>query len=282
MDNYLPVKNLFIPVDKADIISRGVVTGADTANIVPRVEWTLNKSTLLKPNLLVLDIIQANNWKRPIYFAISVNSDEYLGLNDYLQQEGLTYRLVPIKNKSGDGLPGKVNTDIMYENVMNFWWGGIDKYNVYLDENILRMVSNLRSNFARLANALIAEGKKDKAINVLDKCLEVLPEKNVPYSLLMLPIAQAYYKADAADKGKQVLKKLVNVYADNMRYITALDNAHRAYYRRDMNEAVYVFSEASQLAEKSNDTELLNLVKPLFDKYRPYYSFDQREQESEE
>lgn len=282
IENYLPVKNLYIPVDKNEIIKNGTVTGPDTANIVPRVEWTLNRSTLLKPSLLVLDIIQANNWKRPIYFAISVNSDEYLGLNDYLQQEGLTYRLVPIKNKSSDGLPGRVNTDIMYKNVMNFWWGGINKYDLYLDENIIRMVSNLRSNFARLANAFISEGKKDKAIEVLDKCLEVLPEKNVPYSLLMLPVAQAYYEADAADKGKMVIKKLVDVYADNMRYITALDNHFRAYYKRDMNEAVYVFSEASQLAEKSNDTELQNYVKPLFDKYRPYYTFDQREQQEQE
>ncbi len=282
MENYLPVKNLFIPVDKNEIISSGMIQDADTANIVSRVEWTLNRSTILKPSLLVMDIIQANNWKRPIYFAISVNSEEYLGLNEYLQQEGLTYRLVPVRNKSADGLPGKVNTELMYNNVMNFWWGGIDKQEVYLDENILRMVSNLRSNFARLANSLIAEGKKDKAIQVLDKCIEVLPEKNVPYSLLMLPVAQAYYKADAADKGKEILKKLVSWYADNMRYMTSLDNSQRAYFRRDMNEAVYVFSEAAQIAEKSNDTELQNIVKPLFEKYRPYYTFDQQEQEAEE
>jgi hypothetical protein len=67
-----------------------------------------------------------------------------------------------------------------------------------------------------------------------------------------------------------------------MRYMTSLDNSQRAYFRRDMNEAVYVFSEAAQIADKSNDTELQNIVKPLFEKYRPYYTFDQREQESEE
>lgn len=282
LDNYLPVKNLFLPVNKNQIIKDKVVPESDMDSIVNRVEWTLNRSTILKPSLLLLDIIKTNDWKRPIYFAISVSSDEYLGLNDYLQQEGLTYRLVPVKHKSLDGLPGRVNTDIMYKNLMNFWWGGVDKNKVYLDENILRMVSNLRSNFARLANSLIAEGNKEKAIEVLNKCQEVLPERNVPYSLLMLPIAQSYYKAGAADKGKEIVKKLVNWYGENMKYFTSLDDAQRAYYRRDMNEAVYVFSECSQIADNSKDTELQNLVKPLFEKYRPYYSFDQREQEQDD
>jgi tetratricopeptide (TPR) repeat protein len=144
------------------------------------------------------------------------------------------------------------------------------------------MVSNLRSNFARLANSLIIEGDKTKAIKVLDKCIEVLPEKNVPYSLLMLPVAQAYYKAGAPDKGKLILKKLVNWYSDNMQYITSLDDNYRAYYRRDMNEAVYIFSQVAELANESKDKELENTVKPLFDKYRPYYTFDQREAESAE
>ena len=282
LDNYLPTRNLYLPINKNELIKNEVVSISDSGYLSPRIEWSLNRSTILKPNLLVLDILQKNNWKRPVYFAISVNSDEYLGLNDYLQQEGLTYRLMPFKNKSSDGLPGKVNTSIMYDHVMSFWWGGVDKDDVYLDENILRMVSNLRSNFARLANSLIIEGDKTKAIKVLDKCIEVLPEKNVPYSLLMLPVAQAYYKAGAPDKGKLILKKLVNWYSDNMQYITSLDDNYRAYYRRDMNEAVYIFSQVAELANESKDKELENTVKPLFDKYRPYYTFDQREAESAE
>ncbi|HZG00268.1 MAG TPA: hypothetical protein VEY71_04660, partial [Chitinophagales bacterium] len=277
LENYLPARNLFIPVDKQKVLANGTVHPEDADKVVDRVQWTLNRTTLLKPSLMVLDILQNNNWERPIYFAISVNQTEYLGLNDYLQQEGLTYRLVPVKNAEKDGLPGFVQPTLMYNNVMNkFAWGNVDKEELYMDENVLRMVSNLRSNFARLATALIRKGEKAKAIEVLDKCQQVLPEYNVPVSLLMLPLAQSYYQADAQDKGKPVLKKMLDWYKANMEYFAALDDDMRGFYKRDMNEAVYVFSQITDLAEKSKDTELTGLAKPLFDKYRPFYTFEDR------
>lgn len=282
-ENYLPARNLFIPVDKQTVLSNGTVQPEDQAKVVDQVQWTINRTTLLKPSLMVLDIIQNNKWKRPIYFAISVNQTEYLGLNDYLQQEGLTYRLVPIKNQEKDGLPGFVQPTLMYNNVMKkFAWGNVDKEDLYMDENVLRMVSNLRSNFARLATSLIRNGQNQKAIEVLDKCQQVLPERNVPTSLLMLPVAQSYYQAGAPDKGKEILKKLINWYKANMEYYTSLNDDYRGYYKRDMNEAVYVFSQITELADKSKDTELTNLAKPLFEKYRPFYTFDNPQGGSEE
>src|SRR6185295_14409636 len=194
--NYLPAKNLFIPVDKNQVIADGVVKPADTSRIVKRVEWRLAKNTLLKNDIMTMEILRSNLWKRPIYFAISVQSDAYLGLNNYFQQEGLTYRIVPYVTKQDDGLPGGVQSDIMYDNMMHkFKWGGVDSNNVYLDENIGRMVTNLRSNFARLASTLIQQGKKDSALKVLDKCVEVLPERNVPVALINVAIGKDYYDA---------------------------------------------------------------------------------------
>src|SRR5205814_10483134 len=142
-----------------------------------------------------------------------------LVLNNYFQQEGLTYRLVPYVTKQEDGLPGGVQPEIMYDNMMHkFAWGGVDKYNVYLDENIGRMVTNLRSNFARLASTLIQQGRKDSAIKVLDKCMEVLPEKNVPVAMINVAIGRDYYDAGAPEKGKVVLTRCYEVYSDQLRY----------------------------------------------------------------
>ncbi|MEI7803643.1 MAG: DUF2723 domain-containing protein, partial [Bacteroidota bacterium] len=144
LDNYVPTKNFYIPVDKQYCLANGVVDAKDSARIPERLEWKINKSSLMKPDLMVLDIIQSTNWTRPVCFAISSSSDNYLGLSDYMQQYGLIYRLTPVKKSSDDGLPGVVRSDVMYDNVMHkFQWGGVDKYDVYLDENILRMVSNL-------------------------------------------------------------------------------------------------------------------------------------------
>ncbi len=169
-------------------------------------------------------------------------------------------------------MPGEVRTDIMYDNVMHkFQWGGVDKYDVYLDENILRMVSNLRSNFARLSTQLIAEGDTAKAIEVLDYCQKVLPEKNVPYSLLMLPIAQAYCKAGSPDKGKVIGEKLFQVYFKNLRYYKSCGQENFGFYQRDINEAVYVIAQLQQMAETFKMDELKKQIDPVFEEYKYFY-----------
>lgn len=271
--NYLPAKNIFIPVDKNMVIENKVVQTADTAKILPRMEWKLNKSTLLKNDLMTLEILRNNLWKRPVYFAISVSPDSYLGLNNYLQQEGLTYRVVPYQVLGDDGLPGGVQTDLMYDNMMHkFAWGGVDKYPVYLDENILRMVTNLRSNFARLASGLIREGKMDSAIQVLDKCAEVLPESNVPVSFLNLALSKAYYEAGAPDKGTAMLDRLLTMYADKLRYFASLPAEKRRYFTSDMNEGVYVLNEINDLSEKHKQDELNKKASEAFQRYMNLYT----------
>ena len=94
----------------------------------------------------------------------------------YQQKRRLSQPAAPVNLESE-------KSDLWILLMKKFAWGGVDKYDVYLDENVLRMVSNLRSNFSRLSNALIDAGDSAKAIEVLDKCQQVLPEKNVPYSI---------------------------------------------------------------------------------------------------
>jgi len=272
--NYVPTKNLYIPVDKKEIIADGVVQPKDTSKIVDKVEWRLNKNTLLKNDIMTLEILRSNLWKRPIYFAISVAPDAYLGLNNYFQQEGLTYRLVPyVAKKSEDGLAGGVQTDIMYDNMMHkFAWGGVDKYNVYLDENIMRMVTNLRSNFARLSSALIAEGKKDSAVKVLDKCMDVLPEKNVPVAIINVAIGKNYYDAGAPDKGDKVLSRCYDVYSDQLRYYTSLDADKRKYFSEEISNGLYVLNSVNSIAKSNGDSTLSKKAEDSFNKYLNYYT----------
>jgi tetratricopeptide (TPR) repeat protein len=271
--NYLPARNIFIPVDKNLVLANNVVQPSDTAKILSRLEWKLNKGTLLKNDIMTMEILRSNLWKRPIYFAISVSPESYLGLNNYLQQEGLTYRVVPYNVVSDDGLPGGVQTDLMYENMMNkFAWGGVDKYPVYLDENILRMVTNLRSNFARLASGLIKEGKNEKAIEVLDKCAEVLPEKQVPVSFLNLALAKAYFEAGALDKGSSMLDRLLTVYSDKLRYYSSLPVDKRKYFTSDINEGVYVLNEITELSDKNSQADLNKKAQEAFQRYMNLYT----------
>lgn len=271
--NYVPARNLYIPVNKSEVIALGVVQPEDTAKIVDRVQWRLNKNTLLKNDIMTLEILRSNLWKRPIYFAISVAPDSYLGLNNYFQQEGLTYRLVPyVARKGEDGLAGGVQANLMYHNMMNkFAWGGIDKEELYLDENVMRMVTNLRSNFARLSTDLIAQGRNESALKALDKCMEALPEKNVPVAINSIAIGKNYYEAGAPEKGSQVLNRCYEVFSDQLRYYTALPADKRKYFNEEISNGLYVLNSISSISRSEEDTTLSNKAEEAFKKYLAFY-----------
>jgi tetratricopeptide (TPR) repeat protein len=186
-----------------------------------------------------------------VYFAITVGGDNYLKLEKFFQLEGLAYRLVPVNGRSHDGQTGRIATDIMYENLINkFQWGGVADTNVYLDENNLRMTMNLRNNFARLATAFVLEGKNDKAIEVLDKCLEVMPEKTVPYNMFIIGVAEGYYSAKAVDKADEIMLKLLDNTKQELDYFLSLPDEYRKSVVNDAQRDMAIMQEISNISNK--------------------------------
>ena len=274
MASYLPAKNIYIPVDKKYCIENGIVTAGDTSRILSQLNFTLPGKTILKPDMMVLDIIAANQWKRPIYFAISVASDAYLGMQDYFQQEGLTYRLVPMKKKISDGYPGGVQTDLMYNNMMTkFAFGGMETGKVYIDENIRRMTNNLQSNFARLASALAGEGKKDSALKVLNYCEKMMPESDVPVTYYKIPLAQAWYKTGDMDGANKLTQKLFDTFTGYLAYYSKLSTGDRNNVQQQVNENVYFLDRMRVMMEQANQKEnpLYKKITDALNQYGPMY-----------
>jgi hypothetical protein len=225
-DAYFPTNKFRIPVDSAHVVENGTVALQDTALIVDNVDWEVRKQILLKNQLMVLDLLANFNWDRPIYFAVTTGPDSYLNLQNYFQLEGLTYRLVPIYTKNENpNLYGRVGTDVMFDNVMNkFRWGNMESEgDIYLDENILRMTTNLRLQLSSLADALTEEGRKDDARAVLDLTMEKMPERNVPFDRIMLPVIESYYKAGDTAKANQFAERLFTVMEENLAWYVSLE-----------------------------------------------------------
>ncbi|HEX3008614.1 MAG TPA: DUF2723 domain-containing protein, partial [Bacteroidales bacterium] len=217
--DYIPARKLIIPVDSALVLKNGTVTKKQANKIEKDIRFELNKNALYKNDMMVLDLLANNNWKRPVYFAITVSDENYMNLQDYFRLDGLAYRIVPIKTKRTDSQPGGVDTDILYNNLINkFKWGGVPDPKVYLDENNLRMLSNFRNNFSRLAEELINEGKKDSAIKVLDKCMEIMPQNRVPFNYFIVPIIEQYYRAGEANKANKLVTAFFNSTQEDLRY----------------------------------------------------------------
>jgi hypothetical protein len=130
-------------------------------------------------------------------------------MEKYFRLDGLTYRIVPILSAGQEGQIGSIDSKILYENLINkFRWGNVADPKVYLDENNIRMLSNFRNNFSRLAEQLINENKLDSAVQVLDKCFKVMPINQVPLNYTVLPIIEQYARAKQEGKAKDLAHKL--------------------------------------------------------------------------
>jgi tetratricopeptide (TPR) repeat protein len=264
--DYVPSKSFYVPVDSAAVMKEKVISVKDTARLAKTIKWSINRQYLTKNDLMVLDLIAHNNWKRPIYFAVTTGSEAYLGLEEYFQLEGLAYRLVPIKNSENEmSQGGRVHTDIMYDNIMNkFSWGGLDKKGVSLDENCTRMASNMRLQMATLAGALINKGQKQKAEKVLDVCLEKMPDENVRYESTLYTIIAGYYQIGNMKKAISLSSKLFDIYENDLKVYKAQKSIHRVAFNREMEQAKEVMRRLVMLAEQFNqEAHAKDLMKRL-------------------
>ena len=246
--DYIPTHHLRIDVDRQKVVENGTVKPEDSSKIVPVIEWSLNRNSLGKSELIVLDILANNHWNRPVYF-VATGQEGTLGLDEYMQLDGLAYRLVPIKSEqSGQANAGRIDTDILYNNLMKkFTWGRMNKPDVYLDNYHVRTLSiiRMRNRFTRLAMALIEEGKIQKAVEVLDRIVELTPNEKVPYDNNMIGIAEAYYickesrKANAIiEKYSQICDHLISYYLRQSKKIIENNNREIRYNLQLLNAMV--------------------------------------------
>ena len=243
--HYLPSYLFSMKVDSSAVEQfRPFVQEGDS--LVSEIKWGIvddrgePRSYITKAQLLVLDLLNNMDWSRPVYFAVTTGGEAYMGLERYFQLEGLAYRLTPILHKqtSNPNLEGGVKTDLMYENMMSkFQWGNMDTKDIYMDENNRRMTSNLRLQFSHLAEALIKEGKNKEAIEVLDKCLSVMPEKTVPYGQpqIMWTLSDLYYEAGDSVKGLNLAKRMYELNLQEIDYYGSLDEARQGVMSRDID-----------------------------------------------
>ena len=201
----IPSDTLYVKIDKEAVKKSGMLMASDT--IPDKMVISLaGKRMLGKGQLMMLEMIAQCNWTRPLYVATTVGADNYMNLGDNFVQEGLAYRITPFTTKN----PGvkSFDTEKAYNNLMyRYKWGGLEKPGLYLDETVMRMCYTHRHLFAMLALELINEGKKDKAIKVLDKSLKVIPEYNVPMTFMSgaSELARAYALAGQKAKAAKLL-----------------------------------------------------------------------------
>lgn len=225
--NYYPSATMRIPVDKQEVIRNKAVSPQRYDSIVPYIDVNLPKDALYKARIIMLDIIRNNHWKRPIYFSGgSVDDEDYVWLKDYLQLNGMVYRLVPVKTplKEQDNPfdMGYIDSDKMYDTVKKWSWGNGNDPDVYIDPETRRNSFNFRANMARLTETLIKEGKTEKAHEVIEIAMHNMPMESFQYYFLAEPFADGYYKTNDQKAARELLDKLVVKYQESLTYYKSL------------------------------------------------------------
>jgi hypothetical protein len=268
--DYMPTRSFVIPVDSAAMISSGIVPDAFKSKVTSQMVWQLDpgRNYVTKNHLMILDLLANNNWQRPVYYAITVSEENYLNLENHFQMEGLAYRVVPYTADGDIFGPSGMNTAVMYDNLVNkFRWGGVDSSDIYLDENVLRMLGNFRSTFARLALQLISENKPDSARKALEKCLQVVPDRVVPFNVYNILIVEAYLRLGDTDRANEIISVLKgNVYAD-MKYFAGLGPKYNSYLLYEKRVAFYTLDELRRLADAYNQPELKQEMEQKLQEY---------------
>ncbi|WDF54850.1 DUF2723 domain-containing protein [Mucilaginibacter sp. KACC 22063] len=197
VENYLPTKNFKMTVNADQLVKDGIVKASDKDRVTPEMDWKYNSNYVTKDNLAMMDILAHNNWKRPIYFAITVGNENLMGLDKYLYCEGFANRLLPFKPDTAAAQGDVANTMLMYNNMMTkFKWGNMKKAR-YLDHESLTMFYPIiMKQFVSLADHLMEDGHPDLAKKALQKYDAEMPNL-YPYTEVA---ARKYYLVDDAYK----------------------------------------------------------------------------------
>ena len=218
---FLPVNKFKVPVDTALVRKNGTVNSEDV--VTGDMLFELPNRAITRDQLIILNIIATNQWKRPIYFT---STQIGMGLNDYLRREGLTFRLIPVKATTD------VNVEPMYQHMMTkFTNGHADVKGVYFDEENRRHLYQIRQSYGDLARELLTRGKKDSAKAVVLKADQLIPDTNVPYGIpsryemhnrASLSLMETAYESGATDLAKKISAALTKDFDQHMEYFASL------------------------------------------------------------
>ncbi len=272
IESYIPSRELYIPTNYEAAQRLGMYNPADSIAVAPeiRISFGANKQWMTKDDLAVLDIIGSNIWERPIYFATTCQNSKLLGMNDYMQYEGLALRIVPILTPSDRKLQiygsGRVDTEKVYDNIMNkFEWGNFDKKEFFINDSYAAAIQAHRMVLTRTVETLMMEGKAQKAVDLTDKFFEAFPHFNFPYDATVVPFINIYVRTGQFDKAKPHMRILAQETREFLEFYESIDpdivQSSFAYdISKRQNALTNLFSLANSIGDQAFIEELNNLL----------------------
>jgi hypothetical protein len=222
--------------DSAQIANSGIVPKGFENRIATNMTFSLKpgRTYIMKSDLAILDILAHNNWERPVYFNNTSSNSTHFNFSNYLFIEGTTMRLLPVQGFPAKGDMGTVNTEVMLENLKKFQFRGFDDENTYNDDEYRKFAENTRHQFYRLAERLSETGQNERARQILDTALVLMPDKTVPYGYFMPYYIDLYYRLGEVNKGSELTEIMTQRCKQSLDFIARNKNAKADMVAYDM------------------------------------------------
>ena len=267
--NYLPANKFIIDVDTSLVLENGTVRKYFRDRMMSPIIWEFTDEDAFKGDLAIMDLLSTNKWKRPVYFSTTVPAHQYKGLDKYFVQEGMAYRIVPIKTDESDqGEFGMIDPYVMYDNMMNkFKWGNAGDPDVYLDENNRRMFSNFRRILGNLGRELLEYGDTTKAVEVAYRALEIVPASKLPHDFFSIGPAEILIRAGKSEEGQKLLSDIIDYSKEYLDYAISLSPAGRYGLEYPTGINMQAMLDIYNLAMNLKDEALISRIEPMMNLY---------------
>ncbi len=258
----IPTDSIVITVDKEAVKRSGMMIADDSIPDVMHISLK-GRGTVYKSELMMYEMLARSNWERPLYVAITVGESNYGDLGKNFVREGLADRITPFNTeKSGKTL----DSEKTYDNLMNkFKFGGLDNPDIYLDETVMRMCYTHRRIFGQLGQQLLREGKKDKALKLMEKAEKAIPAYNVPHGWQgrSLDLARTWLALGKNQKGEEIASYVAKTSCEYLDWYMSLSSRYANASSFDIRTNFVTLQEAVELLDAANSKEAEKYLKRL-------------------
>ncbi|MBB4079742.1 hypothetical protein GGR28_002367 [Lewinella aquimaris] len=273
IETVYPTCNVNLKVDPGRLAQAPWLTPAGEP-VVQSIPIRIDPRSLQKDEIAILDIINSNFYKRPIYFAVTCQPSKFMGLEDYMQLEGLALQLTATRTPSQTQRyqnigAGGIDVDKNYELIMNEWtWGNFDKVDTYVNTSYAPAIQSMRGVMLRTMDVLMQRGDTERALEIGDKYFQSFPNMNFPFYYEAFIMLDPYFRSGNTERAADVIIQLAENTAERLNYYESLDEKvlNESYFYENRQGQAIAQQLIMQLRDSGNEA-LRNRVEGILSNY---------------
>ena len=263
---FFPAKKIKMAVDVAACIKNGIVPESYSTKIVDTIYWTIKSNYLTKNDLMMLDFIATNQWKRPVYFAAPSSVSHCFDIDRFCHLEGWVYKFMPVRADTASYIPGMGGVDALgsFHIFMDKCkWGNLSDPRVYIDPESRNNTYRVKMEVARTAQALVDHGHLKEANILMDQFFKNFPDSKFPYDQTILSYVELYYKTGATEKANQLAERMSQISCQNLDYYRSFKESDMPAFQNDTESELAILQQLQIITSRNHQDKLAVKVENL-------------------